>query len=300
MNNTSTYERLVGTKQDMPKTIFITGASSGIGKAVARQFAGQGWNVVATLRDPSAETELVNGDRLFVTRLDVQDESSVTSAVDAAVERFGGIDVLVNNAGFGLFGVFEALSPHKIQEQFAVNVFGLMDVTRAVLPVLRRQGGGTIVNVSSSGGMITVPLMSMYHATKFAVEGFSESLAYELTSQNIFVRLIEPGAARTQFGARMFSEFAHDRSLACYDRFIDKTNALFAAMLGGETSSAEQVADVVFDAATDQSSRLRYVVGEDIAALVKARHEMGEDNYIALMRARFLSAEPAAPTAGGR
>jgi NAD(P)-dependent dehydrogenase (short-subunit alcohol dehydrogenase family) len=237
---------------------------------------------------------------MLVTRLDVQDAQSVMSAVEAAVARFGGIDVLVNNAGFSLFGVFEALSPEKIQEQFAVNVFGLMDVTRAVLPVLRRQGGGTIVNLSSSGGIITVPLMSMYHSTKFAVEGFSESLAYELASQNIRVKLVEPGAVRTQFGARMLSEFAHAPSLACYDAFVDKIKALYASMLAGETSSAEQVAEVVFGAATDRSPQLRYVVGEDIATLVKVRREMGEDNYIALMRAQFLSEESTVPVATGR
>jgi short-subunit dehydrogenase len=208
--------------------------------------------------------------------------------------------VLVNNAGFSLFGVFEALSPQKIHEQFAVNVFGLMDVTRAVLPVLRRQGGGTIINVSSSGGIITVPLMSMYHATKFAVEGFSESLAYELASQNIGVKLIEPGSVRTQFGARMFSEFAHDASLASYDPFIDRIKALYTAMMAGESSSAEQVADVVFDAATDRSPRLRYVVGADIAELVKIRREMGEDHYLGLMRSQFLGTESAAPAAESR
>ncbi|MFM2089338.1 MAG: hypothetical protein RLZZ237_4207 [Pseudomonadota bacterium] len=273
----------------MPKTIFITGASSGIGKAAAKRFAEQGWNVVATLRNPADETELCNSERLLVTRLDVQDKASIGAAVDAAVAHFGGIDVLVNNAGFSLFGVFEALSPQKIQEQFAVNVFGLMDVTRALLPVLRQQGGGTIINVSSSGGIITVPLMSMYHATKFAVEGFSESLSYELASQNISVKLIEPGAVRTQFGARMFSEFAHNPSLASYDVYIEKIKALYDGMLTGDTSSAEQVAEVIFGAATDQSARLRYVIGEDIAELVRIRREMGEDSYLALMRAQFLS-----------
>ncbi|MFZ4874949.1 SDR family oxidoreductase [Janthinobacterium sp. Mn2066] len=273
----------------MPKTIFITGASSGIGKAAAKRFAEQGWNVVATLRNPADETELCNSERLLVTRLDVQDKASIGAAVDAAVACFGGIDVLVNNAGFSLFGVFEALSPQKIQEQFAVNVFGLMDVTRALLPVLRQQGGGTIINVSSSGGVITVPLMSMYHATKFAVEGFSESLSYELASQNISVKLIEPGAVRTQFGARMFSEFAHDPSLASYDFYIEKIKALYAGMLTGDTSSAEQVADVIFGAATDRSARLRYVIGEDIAKLVRTRREMGEESYLALMREQFLS-----------
>lgn len=282
----------------MPNTIFITGASSGIGKAVAKQFVALGWNVVATLRTPSAETELIDSDRLLITRLDVQDASSVQAAVDAAVSRFRGIDVLVNNAGFSLFGVFEALSPQKIQEQFAVNVFGLMEVTRAVLPVLRQQGGGTIVNVSSSGGLITVPLMSMYHATKFAVEGFSESLAYELASQNIAVRLIEPGAVRTQFGARMQSEFAHDPSLSAYDPFVDRIKTLYAAMMASETSSTEQVARVIHDAVADPSPRLRYVVGEDIAALVKARQEQGEDHYRTLMRGLFLATKPVALEAG--
>jgi NAD(P)-dependent dehydrogenase (short-subunit alcohol dehydrogenase family) len=161
-------------KDRMQKTALITGTSSGFGKTTAKHFAANGWNVVATMRTPSAEAELVNLDGVLVTRLDVQDPESIDRAIEAGIRRFGRIDALINNAGFGLF---EVTPREKIWEQFDVNIFGVMDVTRAILPHFRSNKGGTIINISSGAGVFTLPLISLYCASKFALEGFSESLS---------------------------------------------------------------------------------------------------------------------------
>src|SRR5262245_7714164 len=164
----------------MSKTILITGASSGIGKATAKYFQKKGWNVVATMRRPEKEQELTALDRVLVVRLDVQDPASIVSAVKAAIERFGKIDVLLNNAGYGAYGPLEATPMEKIRRQFDVNVIGLLETTKALLPQFRANRDGVIVNISSIGGRITFPLGTLYHGTKFAVEGLSEALSWEM------------------------------------------------------------------------------------------------------------------------
>jgi NADP-dependent 3-hydroxy acid dehydrogenase YdfG/AraC-like DNA-binding protein len=164
----------------MKKTLLITGASSGIGKAAARRFQAEGWNVIATMRSPERETELTVLDGVLVTWLDVLDVASITAAVDAGLHRFGRIDALLNYAGYGAYGPLEATPLDKVHRQFDVNVMGVLATMQAVLPHLRRQRSGVIVNVSSIGGKITFPLGTLYHGTKFAVEGLSEALHDEL------------------------------------------------------------------------------------------------------------------------
>ena len=164
----------------MEKTILITGSSSGIGKATAQYFHKKGWNVVATMRKPDAETDLVGLDRVLVTRLDVTEQSTIDEAVKRAIDKFGKIDVLLNNAGYGAYGTLEAFPMDRVRRQFETNVLGLLAVTKAVLPHMRAAKSGTIINVSSIGGKMTFPLGTLYHGTKFAVEGLSESLHYEL------------------------------------------------------------------------------------------------------------------------
>jgi NAD(P)-dependent dehydrogenase (short-subunit alcohol dehydrogenase family) len=271
----------------MTKTILITGSSSGLGKATARLFAHQGWNVVATMRRPEEERELVQLPNVLVTRLDVQDRVSIASAIEAAIARFGQIDVLLNNAGFGLFGLFEATPPEKVAEQFNVNVFGIMDLTRAILPHFRQNKGGLILNISSGAGIFTLPMLSLYCASKFALEGFSEALSYELASQNIVVKIIEPGGiANTKFEQRSGSE-AVENGVPDYDRFVVHTNAVFEGLRNVRLATEEDVAKVIYQAATDGTNRLRYVATHDIQPMVKARRETSEDEYIAFMRARF-------------
>jgi NAD(P)-dependent dehydrogenase (short-subunit alcohol dehydrogenase family) len=272
----------------MKKTILITGTSSGFGKATARHFSRLGWNVIATMRRPEEEKELTQLAGVLVTRLDVQDQSSITEAINAGIARFGRIDALVNNAGFGLFGLFEATSREKIAEQFEVNVFGVMEVTRAVLPHFRQNKNGVILNIGSGAGVFTLPMLSLYCASKFALEGFTEALSYELASQNIVVKMIEPGGVvSTRFGQRSGAEAAHNTTLPDYDAFVANTNAVFASLRAARLATEEDVAEVIYNAATDGTDRLRYVATEDIKPLVRARRETSEEEYIALMRARF-------------
>lgn len=272
------------------KTILITGASSGFGKATARLFAQQGWNVVATMRRPELEQNLQRFPNVFVTRLDVQNPTSIAVAVDVGIARFGRIDAVVNNAGFGLFGLFEATPREKIMEQFEVNVFGVMDVTRALLPHFRENKSGLILNIGSGAGVFTLPMLSLYCASKFALEGFSESLAYELASQNIVVKMIEPGGVvSTNFGRRSGTESAGNAPLPDYDGFVARTQAVFAGLRASRTATEDEVAQVIYAAATDGTDRLRYVATDDIKPLVQARRETSEEHYAAFMRAQFAA-----------
>jgi NAD(P)-dependent dehydrogenase (short-subunit alcohol dehydrogenase family) len=272
----------------IPRTVLITGASTGFGRSAAQLFARRGWNVVATMRDPAAGAALAALDRVLVTRLDVQDLASIDAAIAAGIARFGRIDALVNNAGFGLFGVFEACSREKVRQQFDVNLFGLMDVTRALLPHLRAHRAGTIVNVSSGAGVFGLPMISLYTASKFALEGFSESLAYELRSQGIAVKIVEPGGViETGFGSRSASEASQAAAPADYDAFVAGAQKVFDGLRSARLATSDEVAQVIFDAASDGTDRLRYVATKDIEPLVKARRESSEDAYMALMRATF-------------
>ena len=183
----------------MKKTVLVTGASSGFGRETVRVFVEKGWNVIATMRSPEKEEELSKIEGVMVVRLDVTDKRSIREAVAAGVSRFGGIDVLVNNAGYGAFGALEVAPDEVIRQQFEVNLFGLIDVTKAVLPGMRERKSGVIINVSSVGGRLTFPFATLYHATKFAVEGLTESLQYELNPLGIRLKIVEPGGYRTNF-----------------------------------------------------------------------------------------------------
>jgi NAD(P)-dependent dehydrogenase (short-subunit alcohol dehydrogenase family) len=270
----------------MTKTVLITGCSSGLGKASARHFVSNGWNVVATMRNPEMGIELSGLAGVLVIRLDVQDSISIDQAIKADIARFGSIDVLVNNAGFG---VFEATPREKIQEQFDVNVFGAMDVTRAILPHFRKNKAGVIINVSSGAGVFTLPMISLYCASKFALEGFSEALTYELAPLGIVVKVVEPGGVvSTNFGKRSADEAGHVGALPDYDDFVSAINAIFAKLKQRRLATEEDVAKVIYEAATDGSDRLRYVATDDILPLVKARRETSEQAYITLMRSQFM------------
>ena len=160
----------------MKKTVLITGASSGFGRSAANLFHKSGWNVIATMRSPKKETELTELNGILISKLDVTDKSSIENAVKEGIEKFGTIDVLVNNAGYGALGAMEAATEEQVRQQFEVNFFGLIAVTKAVLPIMRQHRSGIIINVSSVGGRVTFPFSSLYHATKFAVEGLTESM----------------------------------------------------------------------------------------------------------------------------
>ena len=272
----------------MKKTIFITGASSGIGKATSLLFASKGWNVVATMRSPEKETELSLLNEILLLEADVTDIKSISMAIEQGINKFGQIDVLLNNAGYGQQGIFEAVSHEKIRQQFEVNVFGLMETTRAILPHFRSKKTGTIINITSGVGRVTVPLVSIYAASKFAVEGFSESLSYELESQNIKVKIVEPGYIATPFYQRAKSEFAFDPQLEDYQKFQGDMSTLFTSFESMETAVAEDVAATVFLAATDGTHQLRYVIGPDLQPMIDLRTQGSDQQYIEAMRGQFM------------
>jgi len=199
----------------MMKTWFITGTSSGLGRVLAEQLLQRGDRVVATLRrdGPLDELKKQHGDRLRVVTLDVTDTRAIRTCVADAFDAMGRIDVIVNNAGYGLFGAAEELTDAQIDRQIATNLTGSIQVIRAALPLLRRQGGGRIVQVSSEGGQIAYPNFSLYHATKWGIEGFVESVAKEVAPFGIDFVIVEPGPTSTQFGAGL----DHAASMPEYD-----------------------------------------------------------------------------------
>lgn len=273
----------------MTSTVLITGTSSGLGRAAAQLFADQGWNVVATMRTLAAGSDLAQRDNVLVTRLDVQEPASIEQAIAAGIERFGRIDALINSAGFGAYGIFESFSREKIREQFDINVFGVMEVTRALLPHFRHNKAGLIINISSGAGVFGVPLISLYNASKFALEGFSESLSYELLSQNIVVKIIEPGSVLdTQFSVRSAAEASQTSVPEDYDSFVAAAARVFESLKGGHAATSGDVARVIYRAATDGSHQLRYVATKDILPLVKARRETSEEQYMGLMRSIYM------------
>jgi NAD(P)-dependent dehydrogenase (short-subunit alcohol dehydrogenase family) len=269
----------------MPKTAFITGCSTGFGEAAARLFASRGWNVVATMRNPDAGAALDAIDNILVAALDVQDQVSIDRAIAAGIAQFGQIDVLVNNAGFGLFGVFEETARAKVMEQFEVNVFGVMDVTRSILPHFRANRSGMIVNISSGAGVFGLPVLSLYNASKFALEGFSESLSYELGALGITVKIVEPGGVvSTKFVERSMSEAGAANSVPDYGPFMAAAAKVFGGLAERSLATSEHVAEVIFTAATDGTDQLRYLATDDIKSLVTARRETSEAQYMAFMR----------------
>ncbi|EEB85011.1 SDR family oxidoreductase [Roseobacter sp. GAI101] len=260
------------------KTILITGASSGIGEATARHFQVNGWNVIATMRDPSKGGALAGLDNVLVTRLDVTDEASIPSAVAAGITRFGTIDVLLNNAGYGAYGALEAFTMDRIRRQFDTNVIGLLEVTKAVLPHMRQNRSGTIINISSIGGQITFPLGTLYHGTKFAVEGLSEALHYELEPLGIRVRIVEPGMIKTNFGGSSF-DFAMDEDLSDYASTAEAMGSLFGK-LASNPSAPETVAEVIWNAANETGDRLRFHAGADAERLLDERKSQDDATFI--------------------
>ena len=269
----------------MPNTIFITGASSGIGKATARYFQARGWNVAATMRNPAQDTDLGALERVLVTRLDVQDAESIGAAVGAATQRFGRIDVLLNNAGYGAYGPLEATPLARLRNQFDVNVLGLLATTQAVLPVFRAQHSGLVVNVSSIGGRLAFPLGAPYHGTKFAVEGISEALQFELGAIGAQVKVVEPGAIRTDFAGRSF-DFNNDPALADYQPMVQAVFAALGPMME-MASPPEVVAEVIYAAATDGTGQFRYEAGADAVQLLANRRAVEHGAFYAALKAQF-------------
>lgn len=242
------------------KTVFITGTSSGIGRETAKLFCNNGWNVIATMRRPENEVELNKKKNIKVLKCDVTDIESIKQAIKDGINCFGKIDVLVNNAGFYTIGVLEAATEEQICRQLDTNLLGLINTTKEILPHFRKQKSGVIINVSSIAGRTTVPLQSLYHATKWGVEGFSESLQYELLPFNIKVKIIEPGVIKTDFCGRSMTVMENE-SLSDYEIYSRKVISNLIKNGNGGSDPLE-VAEIIFKAANSKSDKMRYPVGK--------------------------------------
>lgn len=264
----------------MNKTILITGASSGIGKATAIHFQQKGWNVIATMRSPEKETELNKLGNIHLEKLDVLDLASIDKAIKNGIQKFGQIDALLNNAGYGAYGPLETFPRENIIKQFNTNVIGLMDVTKAIIPHFRANKNGTIINISSIGGQMTFALGSLYHGTKFAVEGVSESLHYEMAEIGVKVKIVEPGFIATDFGSRSFDFQAGN--VAEYQPII---GALMKQWQNpsNTVSPPSLVAEVIFNAVTDGTNKLRYRAGSDAEFLLDTRKKMTDTEFFEMM-----------------
>jgi NAD(P)-dependent dehydrogenase (short-subunit alcohol dehydrogenase family) len=245
------------------KTVLITGCSSGYGLETARHFLANGWNVVATMRTPGAEI-LPSSERLRLLTLDVTRPASVSAAIEAS----GPIDVLVNNAGIGLFGAFEVTPMSTTREVFETNTFGVMAMTQAVLPQFRARRSGLIVNVTSSATLAPMPMVAVYTASKLAIEGFTASLAFELESFGVRVKLVEPGyAPTTRFTANGNARMAG----LIPEAYAPFAQSIFAS-LGQQNAFTKEsdVAESVWRAVHDTTGRLRFPAGADAVALARS------------------------------
>jgi len=266
------------------KTIFITGSSSGLGRATAKLFASKGWKVIATMRSPDKETELNKLANVVLLPLDVTDPQQIKTAVDKALAA-GGVDVVFNNAGYGLAGPLEALTDEQIVRMVDTNMMGAIRTTKAFIPYFREKGAGLFINTTSIGGLITVPFNSLYHATKWALEGWSESMAFELNQFGIGLKTVEPGGMKTDFFSRSFETGRHQ----AYDKLVDKVMSVITDPKQMETySSPEQIAEVVYEAATDGKDQLRYIAGGDARATYAMRLQMGDEGFRKAMGQQFF------------
>jgi NAD(P)-dependent dehydrogenase (short-subunit alcohol dehydrogenase family) len=257
------------------KTIFITGSSSGLGRAAAKLFASKGWKVIATMRTPGKEKELNKLSGVELLSLDITDSQQIKKAVGKVVADHS-VDVVFNNAGYGLSGPLEGLSDEQILRMMNTNLVGAILTTKAFVPYFREKRRGMFINTTSIGGLITVPFNSIYHATKWALEGWSESMYFELNQFGIGIKTVAPGGMKTDFFTRSFDTGRHP----AYDVLVDKVMGIITDPKQMETySTPEQIAEVVYEAATDGKQQVRYVAGEDGKATYSARLQLGNEEF---------------------
>lgn len=269
------------------KIALVTGSSSGIGHETALLLARNGFNTCATMRNTEKSESLrkiAEKEKLPIrfVQLDVDDDDSVDRAIGEIEKELGKIDVLINNAGYGLVGGFEDLAPDEIRQQFETNLFGVIRVLQRVLPGMRTRRNGIIVNISSGAGIVGFPCMSGYVSTKFALEGLSESIAHELLPFGIKVIIIEPGVIKTDFVRNsVTSKRALSESSAYFD-ILGKIRENLILMQEHATSPAD-VAKIIFDAINHREPNLRYVVGNDIAMVAEAKRNLPEAEFRKMM-----------------
>lgn len=264
------------------KTIFITGASTGLGKATAQLFQQKGWKVIATMRNPEAASDLAFLNNVTILPLDITNPEQIQETVKKSLES-GEVDVVFNNAGYGLMGPLEALTDEQIVRQLNTNLLGTIRVTQEFIPYFRERNNGMFISTTSIGGLIAFPLNSIYHATKWALEGWSESMAFELNTFGIDIKTVSPGGIKTDFVSRSLDS----ASSPAYEEII---NSLYSKMEGmmEAASTPEQIAEVVYEAATDGKKQLRYVAGEDAKALYAQRIQLGDELFREQIGEQFI------------
>lgn len=280
-------------KEIKEKVAVITGSSSGIGLETALTLARKGFLTYATMRNLAKSDNIktvADKDHLpiRIVQLDVTDDTSVNNAVQSIIKETGRIDILVNNAGYALSGAFEDLSLEEIKNQYDTNFYGIIRTTQAVLPIMRKQRSGRIINISSGLGLFGFPGMSAYSSTKFAMEGLSESMAYELDQFGIKVILIEPGVIRTNISNSIVIAKKAQDSSSPYSQMMQKMDNNFKKFTEN-ASSAEVVANIVMEAATSEKPHLRYLAGKDMEMWMQSKNSMSDDEFYNSMKKNLLS-----------
>jgi NAD(P)-dependent dehydrogenase (short-subunit alcohol dehydrogenase family) len=265
------------------KVALVTGSSSGIGFETALLLSKSGFHTYASMRNLEKSkniTEIVNTENLplRVIQLDVNDDISVKNAINKIIAENGRIDVIINNAGYGLFSPIEDITLDQVKEQFETNFFGVVRLVKEVLPVMRKQRNGIIVNVSSGAGRVGIPLFSAYVATKFALEGLSESMRYELKEFGINIIIIEPGVIRTNFVENMKTAGTRSRSESPYADLIGRTLKGFGGLMDN-SSPPKLVAEAILNAITSKEPEIRYVVGDDAKSIMKVRKSTSDKEF---------------------
>ena len=274
-------------KTEEKKTVFITGTSSGLGKLTAKYFAAAGWNVAATMRTPEKETELDKLENIRIFKLDVTNPKQVKTATEQAIEAFGKIDIVVNNAGMGTYGALELATEEDIDWQFAVNTRGPINVIRAFLPHFRDNKGGMFINISSFMGVTTaVPLGSLYNMSKFALEGLTEGLYYELKPLNIDLRLIEQGGSTgTNFVENII--WNKNPEITVYDELTEKLNHLMETADDSVKDNPQDIVKVIYSLATRESNKFRTVIGNAGNGLMALRNSVPIEEYLKTIASNF-------------
>jgi NAD(P)-dependent dehydrogenase (short-subunit alcohol dehydrogenase family) len=255
------------------KTILITGASTGLGKATAKLFQAKGWNVIATMRSPEKDSELNQLSNMILLPLDITNKDQLQQTVDAAL-TLGDIDVVFNNAGYGLIGPIESHTEDQIRAQFDTNFFGTVSVIRAFIPYFRERNKGLFINTTSLCGLVSNPQSAIYNASKWALQGLAESLSYDLAQFNIGIKNVAPGGIKTDFTKAM--EISEDKA---YEATMVKMMEGFQDGTLMEFTEAEKIAEVVYTAATDQKDQLTYPAGNDAIRLYSKRLAEGPETY---------------------
>ena len=269
------------------KTVLVTGCSSGIGYATCLVLARNNFITYGSVRDSSKSEriqEIINREKLPVKilRLDVNNDESIGVAIQKIISDSGKIDILVNNAGYGMFGPIEDITIDDIKEQFETNFFGTIRLIKAVVPIMRQQGNGTIVNISSMVGRFGVPLNAAYVSSKFALEGFSESISYELKEFGIKVILVEPGVVQTDFFQNLRIKGIDSKS--AYHKLMETRIAYLKTAMKNSASSSDQVATIILHALNSKDPDLRYVIGNDATNSIRMRNSLSDREFMKWIR----------------